>query len=117
MSSHESSRCVELWLAVQEQHQSLFELSGVEAEGTAAILESDLALLVNDVQAIGHTAVNSADLVIDRIDQEWYIQFQSLAASGRDRAPPRAVLGLRQFDTDPLIALHPPAVAGCASRT
>jgi hypothetical protein len=97
-------------LLEQGHDQGLFHLAGVEAEGTTAGLEGDLAFTVDDVEAVGDAAVQVADAVVDGVNQERdaRLQVQGTGLCGGDSAG--VVSRLKNLDTGFVIRFHPPAV-------
>ena len=90
----------------------MLQLSRLVSKGSAPPFVGDLALAIDQLQAIRESAVGSIHLIVDGVHEQGHRQMQRLAAFAR-----REVFGFRRFgliDNHPhaLISTHLPTVGG-----
>ena len=55
---------------LEHEDQRLLELVGLESVRASTVLESDLAITVDEVEPAGHAAVAGSDGIVDGIDEQ-----------------------------------------------
>ena len=78
--------------------------------GPSTRLEPDLPLLVQQIQATGHSAVTSANRIIHVIDDQRDLVAQMGLATSRDFHTLLVLLRLRQDNISALVSSHRPTV-------